>query len=1469
MASVPLRPLDDAFVQRLHTFVDHTFQTQGTIAHWEAVLHHFEGRTNYEISAYIAENFRQNRWTGNETWAAEAQRLGLFNGYDRTRFDASNRPALDNGARDRYNPSNTFGRGNLFPTVPVTATGQAELNDAQFTALTPAQRQQYQLTSVFGGNRFQLVPGTNTSAAGPSGATAGQTQQNQPSTPQPNIPQANTTSAAGPSVAVTPQTGQTQQPQPSTPQPNTPQSITPQANTTSAAGPSGATTGQNRQNQPNTPQPNIPQANTISAAGPSVAVTPQTRQTQQPQPSTPQPNTPQSQTPQANTTSAAGPSGATTGQTQQTPQPVFDTTIGDDHDATNDGLGTPGGPSTPANPVNPFQGWPITPLSAPPGNNNTLQPVQGGGFQPLTPSSNPPRRNPVTPGMGVPFSTPGPVSTVAGGLPMTPATTNTGGGSQLATPAGANTAGATNTAGVGQTATPAGANATAGGQSATTGSTAAPGTTQPGATGGGSNVPNPAVLPAGEPADAHDFHGQRQPPVYTRLTQIITYLDEMDIDRDQYWEIRVREIEEYINERLSDPATTEVSHHLIQDALSKIRAHRLFNQAKYGPHMPNRSITADMIPATQPRLKYDGKLPLILGRDRNDKNNLLPHEYPTQPRTESVVNDMWLTAAEAQAGLDDAKRADRQAALARDEDAWWQLAPNQVPGPDNVSYRQSQTFEACIAVDGVGFSGWVDSRPGQDGVSIVRTLWNGDVLADCSGSYARERAVRRAGLQAALRQFSNTENQVANTPWRRVRLPLSAEEIDTMHRNAGGGPSRKFDLPKVRPNQVQRTDGKDDPQGFTANMAQFWTNQNRDMVRARDTVLSRMGFGMPVTPVPGQPAQVVPTVMPPMSLWGAYVDSGLSAGDQYHREMLSQMRTTKKLFDRELMIAPRKLLQDMNTLYNRGFDGDTDSFMDPVTGDQVRCQPMAQRDQGMLNGVTVPRDLDKMEIYWIRFLLTQSITPQMTEQLQPRATLFILFADKLARIFNDVSDPLFPSSETRVSVEDLLDHIHKKTDGPVRRIKFYVHDVQMWLERLHSQGRCRYQEDWRCYGWVRRPVPTCHPEQLIRWTLPADNQLRPDVIVEDLVVAPRFRHLRNWHSLVRRGLQNAPLHPEVENYFRCLAYRWGTYMRRLTVGNDGGGGLEQQWRTTAARTRAEMAQAIGECKTEYDRISQWNDAANNPLVRLVKTTMPARANDANLTADASLQIIRDNIINEAVKKDSTLWPARNANDYRNPADEKVRPPVWGWARPEVRGKVKRFFSVNRWPLQLQTQARQRMMTDDEDINVDFIWKPELEDPTPARYYRPKARPYVDEKVRFKPGHRNFAIGDTPHQKQVVIDRMFAQMSRAMAGDTDAAQGTSFGERWSRWTSYLRSRFDGSHVDVDDHDHVRFEEPGSRLRKFNARDIPKSYDPRKRRADQDAGHAANRPARLRRNLMAADVAGARQQGGGAADGAGWI
>lgn len=79
----------------------------------------------------------------------------------------------------------------------------------------------------------------------------------------------------------------------------------------------------------------------------------------------------------------------------------------------------------------------------------------------------------------------------------------------------------------------------------------------------------------------------------------------------------------------------------------------------------------------------------------------------------------------------------------------------------------------------------------------------------------------------------------------------------------------------------------------------------------------------------------------------------------------------------------------------------------------------------------------------------------------------------------------------------------------------------------------------------------------------------------------------------------------------------------------------------------------------------------------------------------------------------------------------------------------------------------------------------------------------------------------------------------------------------RWSMYLLSRF-------EEEDHDRYQEPGAKLRKFRAEDIPRSENPRlrKRNADDDAPGQGD-PKRPRRRGPAARDDG-RPGGEGGAD-----
>lgn len=867
----------------------------------------------------------------------------------------------------------------------------------------------------------------------------------------------------------------------------------------------------------------------------------------------------------------------------------------------------------------------------------------------------------------------------------------------------------------------------------------------------------------------HTWKGQRLPALGVRLTHLKNFLCDEDIDRDISWKEHIDEAEEYLNHIKSNREFWHIgleTRDMVDRLLEMVAAHRLFEKYHYGTFISTKIITPDMVNKPAPRLRYDPDLPIVLngkGRPGSRKaHEIMPGDFPDQPRRQGLVNNMWLTARENQAGLTGELRAQHQLALARAEDVWWQLEPGQAPPDDNLSAMENKMYEDIVAADfGRGMDGWVNISPAADGgPGLTRWCAGPTFLQDCAGSFARERGARRAGLQGALRQFRNMENQLACTPWRRLVLPPTAEELRLARESAGAGDGRKWPLIPLEHGKMRKTEGKDDPQGFTVAMAQFWRDQQVLLLQARETVTGNwggrgVGAGLGDAPHPQW-------VTPPVSIWGPYVWRAVDSDTQNHQDMLKQMRAAKKLLDRDLRIAPRQLLRHMDALYNLGYANQglhqgSIVFQDPQTKFNVAVNLHPRRDVTDGNFA----DLDKMEMYWIRFILNNSITTLMTEQLEPRTSMYVVFAERLNSIFNDISDPLFPCNGTKVSVEDLLDYMHKKTDGPVKRVNFYAHDAQRWLARLAAQGRCRYEDDWRCYGWVQRPVPDCHPENLINWQVTdQDENTDPREYPEDMVFAPRLKDLRTWGDIINDGQPPNFLDGNVNNYFQCLAYRWGRYMHKLENPDNG---LERGWKTKAAEPHDNMQYIIDDIEIEYRDLVGWNQVDdswdNNPLVSLVKRTLPEKTADATVCPGASIQIIRDHVINEAMRNDTMLWPARNAYRYNDIYDEKVRPPLWDWAKVEVRGPVKKFFDVNRWPLQLQTEDTQRRIKSDQDLSVQQLWNPITEDPTPWKLYRPKARPYVDEKVKYREGHRIYPIGDTPRQKKVIENQMYATIGR--------------------------------------------------------------------------------------------------------------
>lgn len=877
------------------------------------------------------------------------------------------------------------------------------------------------------------------------------------------------------------------------------------------------------------------------------------------------------------------------------------------------------------------------------------------------------------------------------------------------------------------------------------------------------NVAQPLQPSLSDMQEPHTWRDQRQPPVGARLLQILNWVNDEDIDRRRDWARELDEAEAWVLEQLDkrdENCLGDDTITLLRQAEAAMQTHRRNERYHYRTFMDLTIPKPDELPKYAPRLPYNSDDPIRLGvAGPKSKTTKIQPQLPDTPRPWRAVNNMWLTERERVLSLTPTlpdAREDGLLTLAASEDRLW--APQD--GQDlqtinnNTVLAENGSYSTAIANDATSFSrGWVHWTQDPDAQEATRTIAGSNApLLNTDNDFAVERGARRAGLQTALRQFHSAENHMIADNGRMLVLPggTKAEavpDLEEVKRKAGIGNSRPIPLTELPANQMQRIDGKTDPQGFIANMAQWWREARAarpDTHRyAMEGTFQRIYDVMHADRRDGRHA------LPPLSSFGPFVWRGVTAKVQLRQDCLRQMRGLKKLFEREKSIAMRQLLFDMDRAYQRGFDLDDDPE-DLLMMDYFRDAVVSQSDSVDSDN---PRYLDQMELDWIRFLLNHSMTEGMASEVLPRTAIFLAFAQRLERIFSDPGDSLFPDTETSVTIEDLIAHM-AKMKGPVEKTTFYVYDVKMFLERLAFQGRCRYTEDWRSYGRVQRPVLKYYPENLIIWR-PRNgidtNEL--DYPEDRRTLTPRFEDVRTWHAIVHQEPQ--ALDEDVRNYFLCLAYRWGWGTRYLET-------QEHEWKTTQPLPLHKSSDIVRRLVQGHEYCM--GDGQNGGAARRVAADMEtlwrhtlSKPDTAELPHDTTaIELIRKGVLHEVVRADNMLYPGRST-DYKDLLAPKTRESIWDWAKPQVRGKSKKFFSLNRWPLQLQSAKTQQRIKDDVDVDTSMLWNPIVEDPTPWTYYRPKAKPYGDDRIQFKSDQRLFPIGDTGRQKEVVKNQVMAMV----------------------------------------------------------------------------------------------------------------
>ncbi|TLS22631.1 uncharacterized protein PpBr36_05738 [Pyricularia pennisetigena] len=852
----------------------------------------------------------------------------------------------------------------------------------------------------------------------------------------------------------------------------------------------------------------------------------------------------------------------------------------------------------------------------------------------------------------------------------------------------------------------------------------------------------PVGVNANDTETNHHFNGQPQPSVAERLQQLSNFLADEDVDRSRYWDKNIQEAREYLSAIRTIPMS-EGTLALLRAVENKLQVHESYEQ------WHARQARVPGVPTG------DETLPPVVGSSA-PRANIRKDPRKVLHRMPGVVNALPSRFEDAQSHID----------ALRNSQTWlWSAEGAMDEDGTKLARVEQDAYDSSVS----GGSAW-------------RQLAD---PPDSAEAYAMERGYRRAALQACLRAIKNVENRAVRTLQERMVPPVTAAELEAECKSALGPFFSSVGL--TREDVERRTaQGRKQwhPHGmpYTKRMNRFWMEWDKwwDEARKkteldRHNAKSETDFDAHINT--GADWAALPQ---PRSVYADVV----TLKESYNRDLEATCMSIVKLLGRTDLVSPRPLIKTCIKTYELGRAGQE-------APEEIRWRDV-DKDQETW------RPLNVIELGYLRLLTTRSITPKMLCRLEDRGALYLCFAERLQRILDDLSeDNIFETRDTAVSVEKLLEEMHKGVDGLNQRTRFSVYDACSWLDRLQGQGRIRFTKSVKEYGYVQRPLAHVHPEYQIGY-VPSrgDARFRQATKIStyrdfDAVLAPRPQDMVTWEQIVgsrpypfwddhkevewaeserarrqehERSYPEEPqeklLRPAVTNFFMVLSYRLGFTLRML----EGRPRAEKLTKQDMTHSMADWIQT----KTEWDRVllkASPGVTAVMPTTLLRVLAEMDKDNAAPQTEDQAAKLIRSKIIGEAEANLNNLYPtefktylAKDGSQVTLP----IRDEIWDWGAPEIRGRARQYFSLRRWPVHLQTAADQDMMARDRDLDPELLWDPCAEDLTGPEWLLQKARPWQFEAVKVKEGGNGYWFGDTKLQKEYIEGAVTNRFAEAFA-----------------------------------------------------------------------------------------------------------